>query len=58
MLLESCLGLSEASLRLCEQFSKQRAVLGKKAVYAKSTILRTDYMITMNTALSRYTEMT
>ena len=39
MLLESCLGSSEPSHRLCEQLSKQGAVLGKnKAVYAKSTI--------------------
>ena len=39
MLLESCSGSSEASLRLCEQLSKQGAGLGKKkAVYAKSTI--------------------
>ena len=38
MPLESCLGSSEASHRLCEQLSKQGAVLGKKkAVYAKST---------------------
>ena len=40
MLLESCLGSSEASHRWCELLSKQGAVLGKKnAVYAKSTIL-------------------
>ena len=39
MLLESCLGLSEVSHRLCERLSKQGAVLvKKKAVYAKSTI--------------------
>ena len=39
MLLESCLGTSEASHRLCEHLSKQGMVLGKKkAVYAKSTI--------------------
>ena len=39
MLLQSCLGSSEASHRLCEQLNKQGAVLGKKkAVFAKSTI--------------------
>ena len=39
MVLESCLGSSEASHRLCEQLSKKGAVLGKKrAVYVKSTI--------------------
>ena len=39
MLLESCRGSSEVSHRLCEQLSKQEAVVGrKKAVYAKSTI--------------------
>ena len=38
MLLESCLGSSEASHRLC-QLSKKGAVLAKKkAVHAKSTI--------------------
>ena len=39
MLIESCLGSSEASHRLCEQLSKQGVVLGKKkSVYVKSTI--------------------
>ena len=58
MLLESCLGSSEASHRLCEPLSMQGSVLGKKkSSLCKIYHLRTDY-IPKNTALSRYGEMT
>ena len=58
MLLESCLGSREASHGLCEQLSKQGAVLGKKKQFMQKPPFKDFYMLTMNTALSRYAEMT
>ena len=59
MLLEGCLGTSEASYRLCEQLSKQGVVLEEeKSSICKIHHLKTDSMIIKNTALSGYAEMT